>query len=89
MMDKPEHTCFNHKCPACAFELGEMLAKKKPNESAKFVWAVINSKNPCDIRRYAFSYEQALDQLSHVRNFNDGCGGEWVLYKLVRVKRKR
>lgn len=88
MIDKPNHTCFNNQCPACAFELGEMLANKEPKESAKYVWMVINSDNPCDIRRYAFSYEQALSQLSHVKKFNDSFG-EWVLYKLVRVKRKK
>jgi hypothetical protein len=95
MRHKPEHTCFRgFDCPGCAFELGESLAKKKPTESAKYVWMVVNSHNPCDIRRYAFSHEQAISQLEHVqklkRGYKDSCGpGTWTLFKLVRVSKKK
>ena len=88
MIHKPEHTCFN-ECPGCAFELGEQSAKKKQNEFAKYVWMVVGSDNPCDIRRYAFSHEEAVAQLSHTKIFKDVCSNaEWVLFKLLRVKRK-
>ena len=44
MRDKPNHNCFRmRECPACAFELGAQLAKKKPTESAKYVWMVVGS----------------------------------------------
>lgn len=90
MRHKPQHTCFqDRECPGCAFELGQQLARKGKNESAKYVWMVTNSDNPCDIRRYAFSHEQAIEQLSHTKKFNDPfTGGEWVLFKLIRVNRR-
>jgi len=92
MRYKPKHTCFpSHiECAGCAFELGEQLAKKKPTESAKYVWQITGSDNPCDIRRYAFTHEQAIAQLAHVKkDFRDSLtGGKWELFKLVRVKKK-
>lgn len=92
MRHKPEHTCFpSHvPCAGCAFELGEMLAKKKPTEAAKYIWMVVGSDNPCDIRRYAFSHKQAVDQLAHAakRKYKDDfSGGTWTLFKLVQVKK--
>jgi len=90
MKNKPQHTCFN-ECPGCAYELGFQDANKKPKESAKYVWMVVGSDNPCDIRRYSFSHEEGIAQLSHIKNIKDGYkggGGEWQLFKLVRVKRK-
>ena len=91
MEHKPEHTCFPiyTDCAGCAFELGEQLAKKKPTESAKYVWMVVGSNNPCDIRRYAFSYEDGVAQLAHVKGkYGDKwSGGVWTLFKLVRVSR--
>lgn len=93
MRHKPNHTCFpSHiECPGCAFELGEMLAKKKPTESAKYVWMVTGSDNPCDIRRYSFSHQQGIEQLSHVEgNYKDTLTlGKWELFKLVRVKKTK
>lgn len=95
MRYKPEHTCFRGlECPGCAFELGESLAKRKPEESAKYVWMVVGSDNPCDIRRYAFSHKQAVDQLSHVHKnrsgFKDCAGyGVWNLFKLVPVNKRK
>lgn len=87
MRYKPEHTCFDY-CPGCAFELGEQSAKKKPKESAKYIWMVIGSDNPCDIRRYSFSHQEGIAQLSHTKNYKDGVtGGAWTLFKLVRVNR--
>lgn len=91
MRHEPKHTCFPQRieCPACAFELGESLAKKKPTESAKYVWMITGSDNPCDIRRYSFSHEQGIAQLSHTKDYKDKMtGGKWTLFKLVRVKRK-
>jgi hypothetical protein len=89
MRDRPQHTCFN-KCLGCAYELGFQTAKKKSKESAKYVWMVVGSDNPCDIRRYAFSHNQAIDQLSHTKKFKDTLTlGEWTLFKLVRVRRTR
>jgi len=87
MIHKPQHTCLA-ECSGCAFELGEQLANKKPDEPCKYVWMVVGSDNPCDIRRYAFSHEQAISQLSHTKNFKDYTGGKWTLYKLVRVRRR-
>lgn len=92
MRYKPQHTCIiPHECAGCAFELGESLAKKKPQESAKYVWMIVNSDNPCDIRRYAFSYEQAVEQLAHVKgNYKDRTtGGTWTLFKLVQVDKRK
>lgn len=91
MRHKPGHSCFSSlECAGCAFELGEQLAKKKPEEAAKYVWMVIGSDNPCDIRRYAFSHEEAVAQLAHAKRakYKDKwSGGTWVLFKLVRVNR--
>lgn len=92
MRHQPNHTCFpSRQCAGCAFELGESLAKRKPKESAKYVWMVVGSDNPCDIRRYAYSHEQAIAQVAHASKckYIDYTGGEWVLFKLVRVNRKK
>lgn len=91
MKYKPNHTCFSG-CPGCAFELGAQLAKKKPTEAAKYVWMIVGSDNPCDVRRYAFSYKEGVNQLAHLRNKkgkykDDFTGGVWTLFKLVRVKK--
>jgi hypothetical protein len=89
MINKPNHICFR-ECPACAFELGQQLARKKPNEHAKYVWMIVGSDNPCDIRRYAFSHEEGMEQLSHTKNFKDFVtGGTWTLFKLIKVKRQK
>lgn len=90
MRHEPEHSCF-HPCAGCAFELGSALAKKKSKEHAKYVWAVIGTDNPCDIRRYAFSHEQAIGQLAHAKRnkYKDYTGGKWTLFKLVRVDREK
>lgn len=92
MRYKPMHTCFDFhpECPACAFDLGATLAKKKPVEHAKYVWAVVGTDNPCDIRRYSFSYNHAISQLAHAKKskYKDGwSGGTWTLFKLVQVKK--
>lgn len=91
MRHKPEHTCFKgFDCPGCAFELGQALATKKPTKSAKYVWMVVGSHNPCDIRRYSFTHARAVDQLSHTKNFKDCSGpGTWRLFKLVAVDREK
>jgi hypothetical protein len=92
MTDKPEHTCFN-PCAGCAYELGVQDTKKKPNESAKYVWMIVGSDNPCDIRRYAFSHAQGVAQLAHAKNrkrgYKDYTGGIWRLFKLVPVNKKK
>lgn len=94
MRHQPNHSCFPSSvpCAGCAFELGASLAKKKPTEHAKYVWMVTGSDNPCDIRRYAFSYENAVDQLDHAKRdkYKDKfTGGTWTLFKLVRVKKTK
>ena len=88
MTHKPEHTCF-HKCAGCAFELGAQSTTKKPKDSAKYVWMVVGSDNPCDIRRYSFSHEEGIEQLSHTKksDYKDHTGGVWTLFKLVRVRK--
>ena len=90
MRYKPEHTCF-HECPACAYELGVQDTKWKPGEFAKYVWGVVGSDNPCDIRRYASSHKEAVQQLAHVKgNYKArGRGGIWTLFKLVRVNKSK
>jgi hypothetical protein len=96
---KPNHTCLPtfqliHNCPGCAFELGEQLATKTPTESAKYVWMVVGSDNPCDIRRYSFSHAQGVAQLAHAKKrerkgrYKDYTGGTWRLFKLVPVNRE-
>lgn len=91
MRDKPEHDCFpSRHCAGCAFELGAQLAKKKPKESAKYVWMVTGSDNPCDIRRYAFSHAEGVAQLAHAKRskYKDKfTGGTWGLFKLVKVNK--
>lgn len=92
MTYKPNHSCFSNDCAGCAFELGELLARKKPKQAVKYVWMVVNSDNPCDIRRYAFSYEDAIQQLAHAKKskYKDQLtGGTWTLFKLVRVKKTK
>lgn len=88
MRHKPQHTCFQ-ECAGCAYELEHQDATKRPKEHAKYVWMVICSDNPCDIRRYSFSNEEGINQLSHTKNFKEGNVKEWVLFKLVRVKRTK
>ena len=87
MKNKPQHTCFNG-CVGCAFELGAQTAKKKSNESAKYVWMVVDSDNPCDIRRYSFSHAEGIAQLAHTKSYKDHTGGTWRLFKLVPVNKK-
>lgn len=94
MRHKPNHTCLPtfkllHACAGCAFELGDSLAKRKSEESAKYVWMVVGSDIPCDIRRYSFSHEEGIAQLSHTNDFKDYTGGIWTLYKLVRVNKTK
>lgn len=94
MRHQPNHTCFpsHRECAGCAFELGAALAKKKPTEAAKYVWMVVGSDNPCDIRRYAFSYEAGMAQLAHRKKGkfkDDFTGGVWTLFKLVQVKKTK
>lgn len=90
MRYKPQHTCLNIRCVGCAFELGEQSVNKKPKEFAKYVWMVVGSDDPCDIRRYAFSHEEAVAQLAHVKNhYKDYNGGTWTLFKLVQVNKKK
>jgi len=89
MRSKPQHTCFQ-ECAGCAYALGVQDTNKKPNESAKYVWMIVGSDNPCDIRLYAFSHEEGVAQLAHTKGkFKDGLypNAEWTLFKLVRVKR--
>ena len=87
MRHKPQHTCFN-ECAGCAYELGVQDTKKKPEQSAKYVWMIEGSDNPCDIRRYAFSHEEGKAQLSHQKTYKDTLtGGKWSLFKLVKVSR--
>src|SRR3990167_1447306 len=90
MRHKPNHTCFpiEKDCAGCAFELGELLAKRKPTESAKYLWMVVGSDNPCDIRRYEFTHEGAVSQLNNAKNHKDSfTGGTWTLFKLMRVRK--
>ena len=51
---------------------------------AKYVWMVMDSDNPCDIRRYAFDHRHAVSQLDHPKGRRDR-GKNWALFKLVRV----
>ena len=88
MRYKPNHTCLT-ACAGCSYELGVQDTKKKPKESAKYVWMVVGSENPCDIRRYAFSHAEGVAQLAHVKKYKDQSGGVWRLFKLVPVNKKR
>ena len=62
----------------------------------KYIWAVVPKKfEGCfDIRRYAYSHKEAVDQLKHVRKYwnkyNDvATKGAWTLFKLVQVNKRR
>ena len=92
MIYKPQHTCFK-PCAGCVYELGQQDAKRKLGQSAKYVWMVEGSDNPCDIRRYSFSHQEGIDQLGHRRNkgqFADvNSDGKWRLFKLVPVNRMK
>jgi len=65
------------------------MPKAEP-KYAKYVWLVKGQKilsgsiNPCDIRRYAFSHEQAVSQVARGNGFD-----KWNLYKLVKVNKYR
>ena len=90
MRYKPNHTCIRGLgCLGCAYELGESEAKRKPGKSARYVWMVTGSDNPCDIRRYEFTYQGAVGQVLHAKSkrYKDYLGGTWRLFKLVPVKR--
>lgn len=60
-------------------------------EYAKYVWLVKGQKlmsghiNPCDIRRYAFSHDEAISQLKGTMKK----GSNWNLYRLVKVNKRR
>lgn len=99
MRHKPGHTCLPtfdliHRCAGCAYELAEGEAKRKPTESAKYVWMIVGSDNPCDIRRYSFSHGEGVAQLAHAKKrlrkdrYKDYTGGTWRLFKLVPVNRE-
>ena len=95
MRHEPNHTCLPSRvdCAGCAFELGASLAKKKPTESAKYVWMIVGSDNPCDIRRYEFTHRGSGAQLEHAKKRkrgykDDWSGGVWTLFKLVQVNKK-
>jgi hypothetical protein len=90
MRYQPQHTCF--ACAGCAFALGMQTAKKKSREAAKYVWMVVGSDNPCDIRRYAFSHKEAVEQVAHASKCkwkDQGTGGTWTLFKLTQVNKKK
>ena len=53
-------------------------------EKVKYVWMVVNSGNPCDIRRYAYSHREAIA----IVDKKSGLKG-WNLYKLVKVNKRR
>ncbi len=93
MRYKPDHTCIHDEaCAGCSYELGEQMAKRLNKAPARYVWMVIGNDNPCDIRRYAFSHAEAVQQLAHARkrNYEDaGRGGKWTLFKLVQVDKKK
>ena len=69
--------------------------------NAKYVWMVVDSefkrldgsvhKNPCDIRRYAFSHREAVAQLKHTKGKFKDCAGKgiWTLFKLVKVNKRK
>jgi hypothetical protein len=69
-------------------KVGAQDAMRKPKEAAKYVWMVVGTNNPCDIRRYSFSHSEGVEQLSHTRDYKDHTGGTWRLFKLVPVNRK-
>jgi hypothetical protein len=64
----------------------------------KYVWIVVPKefKGCIDIRRYAFSHNQAVSQLEHCQSKKHPSGfkdcatqGIWTLYKLVKVNKRR
>lgn len=66
--------------------------KNGRSKPAKYIWMVTGGPNPCDIRRYAFSHEEAVSQLNHVKKakYKD-CyytNGKWELFKLVKVNKR-
>jgi hypothetical protein len=70
--------------------------KAKPSDYPRYVWAIVPKtfNGALDIRRYAFSHNQAVAQLSQCRKKHNGykdcaSSGIWTLFKLVRVNKRK
>lgn len=61
---------------------GPRSISPRSGKLAKFIWMVDGS--PCDVRRYAYSHQEAIDIVDH----RGGLKG-WNLYKLVRVNKRQ
>ena len=55
-------------------------------KKVKYIWMVKNSGNPCDIRRYAYTHEEAIQQLNHPSGRKSP---NWSLYKLVKINKRQ
>jgi hypothetical protein len=71
------------------------MREDKTNKYPRYVWAVVPKyfKGCLDIRRYAFSYTQAIEQLKHCgRNkgaYKDcATEGVWTLFKLKKLNKR-
>lgn len=52
------------------------------NKKVKYVW-MVDEGFPCDIRRYAYTHKEAIDQLRHNKKKKN-----WSLYRLVKVNKR-
>lgn len=55
----------------------------KSSKPAKYLW-MVHGANPCDIRRYAYSHQEAVTMVDHRLSLRG-----WNLYKLVRVNKRK
>lgn len=86
------------KCKQAAMDAIETLRTIFPHREtsepyskrpAKYVWMVHGTGNPCDIRRYAYSHREAVNQLDHAFKRNVLEAKDWTLYKLIRVNKRK
>ena len=60
---------------------GPLSLSPKSSKPCKYIW-MVHRDHPCDIRRYAYSHQEAVSMVDR----RNGLKG-WNLYKLVRVNK--
>ena len=72
-----------HEMVISAVGYGAKSTSPKSAKPCKYVW-MVHGDNPCDIRRYAYSHQDAINMVA-----TKGGGDGWTLYKLVRVNKRK